>query len=398
VVPAPYKRLLAIRAARTPIIGAGIGRLPIAGLSLATILLVRAETNSFAIAGVVEAASAIAAAFSLPIQGRLVDRVGQTKVLVPIALFNPLSLVALVAAADAGAPPAVLAIIGAASGASIPALSPCMRTLWATLVDDPRLRQSAFALDAALLEASFVIGPLMTAVLASAGSPGTAVLVNAAFATAGTLVFALSRASRSWRGTPSDMGWAGPLRSPAIAALVLVELAFGAAIGAMEISTTALATSFGTPAFAGVLISVQGAASMFGGLWYGSRHHAKPAAERYPRLCLLIALGFAPLLLTSTEPNSIVLLIISGFAFAPAGAVLYTLIDEVAPRGTATEASTWMITAIVAGLAAGNAIAGSLVSGGHPHRGYAFAIGAAVVAFLIAFRARPRLRLATQAT
>jgi hypothetical protein len=78
--------------------------------------------------------------------------------------------------------------------------------------------------------------------------------------------------------------------------------------------------------------------------------------------------------------------------------VLYTLIDEVAPRGTATEASTWMITAIVAGLAAGNAIAGSLVSGGHPHRGYSLAIGAAVVAWVIAFRARPRLRLATQAT
>lgn len=398
MVPAPYKRLLAIRSVRTPILGAGVGRLPIAGLSLATILLIREETNSFAIAGVVEAASAIAAAFSLPIQGRLVDRVGQTKVLVPIALFNPLSLIALVAAANAGAPPVVLAIIGAASGASIPALSPCMRTLWATLVGDPRLRQSAFALDAALLELSFVIGPLMTAVLASAGSPGTAVLVNAAFATVGTLIFALSRASRSWRGTPSNMGWAGPLRSPAIGALVLVELVFGAAIGAMEISTTALATSFGTPAFAGVLISVQGAASMFGGLWYGSRHHAKPAAERYPRLCMFIALGFAPLLLTSTPADSIVLLIISGFAFAPAGAVLYTLIDEVAPPGTATEASTWMITAVVTGLAAGNAIAGGLVSGGHPHRGYAVAVVSAVAAWVIAFRARPRLRLAAQTT
>jgi hypothetical protein len=43
-----------------PLLGAGVGRLPIAGLSLATILLVRAETDSFAIAGIVEAASAIA--------------------------------------------------------------------------------------------------------------------------------------------------------------------------------------------------------------------------------------------------------------------------------------------------------------------------------------------------
>ncbi len=397
MIPTPYKRLLAIRRARTPMLGAGIGRLPIAGLSLATILLVRAETGSFAVAGVVEAASAIAAAFSLPVQGRLVDRFGQTRVLVPICLLNPLSLIALVLAARAGAPPAALAAIGAASGATIPALSPCMRTLWSTLVTDPRLRQSAFAFDAALLEVSFVVGPLMTAALAAAGSPGTAVLVNGAFTTVGTLVYAVSAASRSWRGAPSNTGWAGALRSPAVVALVLVEVAFGAAIGAMEISTTALATSFGAPAFSGLLISVQGAASMFGGLWYGSRHHSKPAAERYPRLCLLIALGFAPLLLTTTKADSVVLLIVSGFAFAPAGAVLYTLIDEVAPPGTATEASTWMITAIVVGLAAGNAVAGVLVSGGHPHRGYALAVAAAFAAWVIAYRARPVLRLAASA-
>jgi len=380
-----------------PIVGAGVGRLPIAGLSLAMILLIRAETGSFAVAGLVEAAFAIAGAFSFPIQGRLVDRVGQTRVLLPLAILNPLALIAIVVAADSGAPPVALAALGAVCGAAVPALSPCMRTLWATLVGDPQLRQSAFAFDAAMLEVSFVVGPLLTAVLVSLGSPGTAVIVNGGFAAAGTLVFALSRASRSWRGEPSNLGWAGPLRSPAILALVFVELAFGAAIGSMEISTTALATGFGAAAFAGVLISVQGAASMVGGLWYGSRVHAKPAAERYPRLCLLIALGFAPLLLTSTKANSVVLLILSGFAFAPAGAVLYTLIDEVAPPGTATESSTWMITAIVAGLAAGNAIAGALVSGGHPHRGYAFAVAAAAAAWVIALWSRSRLRLAAHA-
>jgi MFS family permease len=398
VIPDPYKRLLSLRAVRRPILGAAIGRLPIAALSLATILLVRKETGSFAIAGVVEAASAIAAAFSLPVQGRLVDRYGQTGVLVTVATLNPLFLVALVVAARGGAPVAVLALIGAASGATIPALSPCIRTLWASIVDDPHLRQTAFAFDAALLEVSFVVGPLMTAAIAAAGSPGLAVIVNAAFTTLGTVVYASSRASRRWRGEPASIGWAGPLRSPAIAALVLVELAFGIAIGAMELSTTALARDLGAPAFAGVLISVQGAASMVGGLWYGSRRHAKPAAERYPALCLLIAVGFAPLLLTSTKLDSVVLLTISGFAFAPAGAVLYTLIDEVAPRGTATEASTWMITAIVAGLAVGNALAGALVGGGHAHSGFAVALAAAVAAAIIAARSRPLLRVAAGTT
>jgi MFS family permease len=224
------------------------------------------------------------------------------------------------------------------------------------------------------------------------------VIVNAVFTTLGTAVYASSRASRRWRGEPANLGWAGPLRSPAIVALVLVELAFGVAIGAMEISTTGLARDLGAPAFAGVLISVQGAASMAGGLWYGSRRHAKPAAERYPWLCLLIAVGFAPLLLTSTKLDALALLTISGFAFAPAAAVLYTLIDEVAPRGSETEASTWMITAIVAGLAVGNAVAGALIGGGHPHRGFAVALAAALVGAIIAARSRPLLRVAAATT
>jgi hypothetical protein len=395
VVPTPYRRLLAIRPARTPILGAAIGRLPIAGLSLATILLIRGETGSFAIAGAVEAAFAIAGAGSLPVQGRLVDRLGQTRVLLPISALCPLALVGLVLAAESGAGAVALVAIGAACGATVPALSSCMRTLWATLVADAILRQSAFALDATLLEVSFIVGPLGTAALATLDSAGTAVIANAGLATAGTAVFALSRASRSWRGHPSRLGWAGPLRSPAVLALVLVELAFGVAIGAMEISTTALAATFGAPAFAGVLIAIQGAASMAGGVWYGSRAHTSAAADRYPRLCVLIALGFAPLLLTGSKLDAVPLLALSGFAFAPAGAFLYTLIDEVAPPGSATEASTWMLTAIVAGVAAGNAIGGALVGGGHPHRGFVVALAAALVASVVAVRSRPLLRVAT---
>ena len=73
--------------------------------------------------------------------------------------------------------------------------------------------------------------------------------------------------------------------------------------------------------------------------------------------------------------SAIPLMALSGFAFAPAGAVLYMLIDELAPPGGATEASTWMITAVVAGVAAGTAVGGGLVSGGNASRGFAAAAG-----------------------
>jgi MFS family permease len=373
-------------------LGALIGRLPIAALSLSTIILVRHETGSFAVAGVVEACVGIAAAVSLPVQGRLVDRYGQTAVLVPAAALNPIALVALVVAAGDGASPAALAAIGALSGASFPAMSSCMRTLWSDLVPDPVLRQSAFALDAVLLEVCFIVGPLATGALVGAGLPAAAVLANASFSTVGTLVFAATRASRSWRGSRGHAHWAGPLRSGGILVLLLTELMFGVAVGAMEISATAFAAHHGSPGLAGGLIAVQAAASMAGGLWYGSRRHETRAGQRYPRLCLFVALGFAPLTLMGSVASAIPLMALSGFAFAPAGAVLYMLLDELAPPGGATEASTWLITAVVAGVAAGTAVGGGLVSGGNASRGFAAAVVAAALSWLAAYLGRPLLQ------
>jgi MFS family permease len=392
-----YRRILGIRDARQPILGTAIDRIPVAALSLATILLVRGETGSFAIAGIVEAAFAIANAASLPMQGRLVDRLGQTGVLSIALVLNPIALIGLVVAAQAGADTVVLAAIGAACGATVPATGSCMRALWSRLIPDASLRQSAYALDAVSIEVAFIAGPLVTAVLVALGSPAIAVLANAAFATGGTLIFVLSRASRSWRGHAGATSWAGALRSRGVVALVFVELAFGAALGAMEISITAFATEEGSSSLAGVLIAVQAAASLVAGLWYGSRHHRAPAADRYARLSLLLMLGFVPLLFTTSIVEALPLMAISGFVLAPSGTVLFTLVDELAPPGTTTEAFTWMITAIGAGVAVGTALGGALVAGGHPHRGLAATVAFAAVACAIAYVARPSLRVAASA-
>jgi MFS family permease len=397
MVPQAYRRLLAIRPARVPLAGVIVGRLPIAGMSLATVLLLRHETGSFAVAGAVEACIAIAMAASLPAQGRLIDRYGQTVILLPVAALNPLAMTALVVAAKAGAGPAALAAIGIVCGASTPALGAVMRTLWSELVPDRALRQSAFALDAVLIETAFITGPLLTAALVSTASPALAVFVNAGLTLAGTLTFAVSRASRRWRGAPHDGGWAGPLASSPVALVVAIQVPLGVAIGAMEVATIAFATEEGAPGVAGALIAVQAAASLAGGLWYGARTHRSSAAERYPKLLVCIAAAFAPLLLMSSIATAFPLMTLSGFAFAPSGAAVWMLIDELSPPGGATESTSWISTAIIAGVAAGNAIAGAVVGDGHARYGYAVAVAAAALAASLALSARPAWRPAEEA-
>jgi predicted MFS family arabinose efflux permease len=53
--------------------------------------------------------------------------------------------------------------------------------------------------------------------------------------------------------------------------------------------------------------------------------------------------------------------VIVGLPIAPLIASRNQLVERVAPRGTATEAFTWPLTALVAGVALGAAVGGALV-------------------------------------
>ena len=70
-----------------------LARLPLAMFSIALLVHAQQLTGSFAVAGAVSGAYALAAAASAPLLGRLVDRCGQTAVLVSGATLTALVLV-----------------------------------------------------------------------------------------------------------------------------------------------------------------------------------------------------------------------------------------------------------------------------------------------------------------
>jgi MFS family permease len=152
--------------------------------------MVQGETGSFADAGAVTAAMAIASAIAGPLQGRLIDRYGQTRIIVPMAIGGSLAIAALVAATLAGAPLGALIAIAALAGAVWASVLPSMRPLWGDLVDHPRQLNVAYAIQAVLTELMFIVGPLAAATLIALGSPAAAVLVIAAARFVGMLAFA----------------------------------------------------------------------------------------------------------------------------------------------------------------------------------------------------------------
>jgi MFS family permease len=92
-----------------------IARLPLAMFSIALLVHAQRLTGSFALAGIVGGAYAISGAIAAPLLGRLVDRCGQTRVLLACATATALVLVTT-GMLPASTPPLLLVGLAGATG------------------------------------------------------------------------------------------------------------------------------------------------------------------------------------------------------------------------------------------------------------------------------------------
>ncbi|MDQ6805119.1 MAG: MFS transporter [Actinomycetota bacterium] len=358
---ATYRSILREPGAPRLVITALLGRIPVGINALAIVLLVRRATGSFTDAGIVDAGLALGSAFLSPVQGRLVDRFGQPRLLIPSALISAAALIGLDVAAHRHVGIVLLTALAAIGGGTLPPMSASMRALWAFLIPEPQRRDSAFALEAVLTEVYFIAGPLLTAAIIAVSSPSAAIVTSVCLTVVGTIAFATSRPSRRWRAAKAKRTFAGPLAGPGMRTLVLSVLPMGLAFGILEVTMPALATQNGDPAAAGILLGAFAGGSLLGGLLYGSRTWRGSLRQRYIFLTAMFAAGMAPLIIAGAIPVMAVLMAVAGLTLAPVAACAFALIEEVAPPGTTTEAFTWVFTANMTGAAAGAAIAGPVI-------------------------------------
>ena len=387
-----YRELLSIPGVPPLLIAAFVARLPYGLFALALILLLRAEGFDYAAIGVVTAASGFSVGVAAPVLGRVIDRVGQTRVLVSTAGLGALTGVGLVVATFSGAGPAVLTLLALAAGLTVPPVSPSLRTLLPGLVGRERL-DTAFAFDALQLEGVFISGPLLAAGLATAFSPEVAVLTGIAMQTGGALGVAATPASRRWRPAEREPGStrAGALSIRGIRTLVVSLGLTAISLGVLEIGIPAFAEREASRSDAGWLFALWGAGSLAGGLWYGARSWGAPAHARFLVVSGVLVAGLAPLPLAGSMPAFAVLVIAAGLGLAPSTTACYSLVGELAPEGAMTEAYAWQIVAYVAGSAGGAWLGGVVVDAVGVAAALACAPAAAALGLIVALAGRRSL-------
>ncbi|MGI8572644.1 MAG: MFS transporter [Solirubrobacteraceae bacterium] len=369
-----------------------LARLPLAMFSIALLVHAQRLTGSFAVAGVVSGAYAISCALSAPLLGRLVDRCGQTAVLVSGATITGLVLVTT-GMLPSSTPRLLLIALAAVIGLSTPPLAACVRTLLPAIANDPSGLPALFAFESTVLEVTFIFGPPLALGLGALWSTGAALGLSGLVMLGGTLVFAAQPVSRRWRpdpGEPRPRG--GSLRSPAMRTLMLILLGTGAVFGATDVGVTAAAKTLGSTAAAGPLLGLWGVGSLLGGIAATRLGGGARCASALTLLLAALALGHGALVLTTGSVLAIgAVLTLAGATIAPTVASIYAMVNRAAPAGTRTEAFSWLLTASSTGAALGAAMAGALAQNEGAVAAFTFAGGAGGFAVLVAMLGSRRL-------
>lgn len=341
-----------------------LARLPLAMRGISLLVYTQRMTGSFAVAGVVSASYALGSGASGPFLGRLVDRYGQTIVLLTTAVASSI-LLAAIALAPSSIPHIALIALAVGVGLATPPLNGSVRALLPRVIRQPETLRSAYAMESTALELTFILGPPFALGLAALWSTRAALVTAGAVLLVATASFAAQPASRRWVASPRSEGrHQGALRSAGMRTLIVALFAVGVLFGATQVGVTAVATKLGSQDVAGLLLGLWGVGSLIGGIAATRFDSAARGVRGLVLILAGLALGHAALGIATHSLLAIGgVIVIAGFFISPAYATIYAMVDHVAAADSMTAAFSWLSSAIVLGDAAGSAAGGSLIQG-----------------------------------
>jgi len=358
----PYRRVLTVPGALAFSLTGLVARLPISMVSLGIVILVSTRSGSYQLAGGIAAAYLLGNAAFAIVQGRMADRLGQSRVLPWTILLFTVSLSLLMWAVEDGWPGPLPYVLAAVGGAAQPQIGSCIRARWSHNVPDKRQLQTAFAIEAVVDEAVFVLGPILVTVLATTLHPaaglGTAVVAGLL----GTMALAAQRSTeppahrRGGRHTPRvPMPWGvlGPL--------VVTGAAMGTLFGGVEVATVAFAEELGSKAASGPLLGVFALGSLLAGFASGMVSWRSTNATRFRWGTVALAAALVPLPFVGGFVLLGTVLFVAGFSIAPTLIAIVAWVEESVPARRLTEGISIVTTGIAVGVAPGAALVGSVV-------------------------------------
>ncbi|NEB39385.1 MFS transporter [Streptomyces sp. SID14515] len=388
----PYGALFRTPGSRAFTAAGFVARMPLSMAGIGIIAMVSQMRGDYGLAGAVSATFTLSMALCGPRISRAVDRRGQSAVLPPVAGLSVMALGALLLCARYDAPVWTLFGCAAVAGA-MPNMAAMVRARWTHALKGSGRLHTAYSLESVVDELTFVVGPALSVALCTALFPEAGPLVAGVLLIIGILMFVPQKRTEPPVVRPADGHPRGgsAIRSGALRLLALTLVAGGAIVGTVDVASVAFAERQGSPAGAGIVLSVYAAGSAVAGLVFGTLRLTTPL----PRLLVLGTAGTAlttlPLLLVGDLVTLSAAVFLPGLFFAPTMIVVMGLVERTVPPAALTEGMTWAITGLSVGVASGAAVSGAVVDRFGPGGGFVVAVAAGAAALLTALCARRSL-------
>ncbi|MER8830636.1 MFS transporter [Mesorhizobium sp. M0938] len=381
-MPNPYREIFKARGAKGFAAAGFVARMPMAMAPIGIVAMLSQTHGEYWLAGAVSATYALANAFAAPQISRLVDRLGQARIVVPTTVISVLAFVVLIAAANQDWPIWTL-FASALLAAAMPSIPAMVRARWTELFRDRPEMNTAFAFESAADELVYISGASLSVGLSVALFPEAGMLASTLFLAFGSTAFIMQRSTEP-RVRPVELGSGGSaIRLRPVQIITLALIFIGATFATTEVSTVAITKELGQPGAASLVIGVYALGSFVVGIVIGALNLKTPLQIQLAIAVAIIALTALPLLVADTVPLLALAVFVSGVAISPTFITAFGLIERRVPEAMLTEGVTWVMTGIGIGMALGSFAAGWVVDAFGAQSGFLVSVAAGAIALVI---------------
>ncbi|WP_428426637.1 MFS transporter [Pararhizobium sp.] len=374
----PYKEIFSVPGAKAFSAAGFFARLPIAMAPIGIVAMLSQTRGEYWIAGAVSATFALTNALVAPQVSRLVDRFGQTAIIVPSTIVSVIAFALLILSANQNWPEWTL-FAAALLAAAMPSMPAMLRARWTEIFRGRPELNTAFAFESAADELVYIAGASLSVGLAVSLFPEAGMLISTVFLAIGTAAFALQRSTEP----AVRPGVAGTVRTSAIrlrsVQIITLALIFvGSMFATAEVTTVAMTKELGQPGAASLVIGVYAIGSFVVGLVLGALNLRTPLQKQLLIAVSVLAITALPLLIAGTVPFLALAVFVSGIAISPTFITAFGLIERRVPESMLTEGITWVTTGIGIGMALGAFLAGWVVDNFGAQNGFWLSVAAGV--------------------
>ncbi|OZG61263.1 MFS transporter [Bifidobacterium lemurum] len=401
----PYARLFRIPGAKAFCVSGAVARLPISMMSLGIVLALNHLYDNWTVAGTMSAAYVFALSCVTPFYARAFDRFGQARVGRFALAVQVASMLGFAFGALMRVPIPLLFALAVIMGLTQFSFGALVRTRWAYALrgvdGGEQLLNTAYAMEAAIDEVVFILGPILAAWLATSVHPVSQLFVpTLACGIGGTVFFMLkstqpkpmieqvqtvslptAEAASARADGAMDTLSLDQLRHQGtkpknvllytgVLPLLVVFVVFNMSFTSFDVSITAAMQEAGVEKFLGLQLAMFALGSCIGAVVFGSRQLKGSHWAHMVIFLGLLTIGFVLFRLTMDNFFLLgVVEILAGLCVSPLFTTGNLIVKSLVPAESLTEGLSWLSTAGTVGTSIGSSIGGIVLDASGVHSG-----------------------------